>query len=440
MSTRELVRTRGPLLRSLPLLLASAAVVLTAAKAKQCVPTPQELICEADSDCGGPAPEGVTCEGGWACIDASCEWVCDPIEPVCYSSSECGPGQHCSVDDGVCDPPAGCWDGNCFAACAGTCVDDQQAFCYSDYDCPKGQICEYGYTPMGADGGAAGAAAPWCPPCDDPTQPCDCGGVPMQGVCVDAPAPEVCDGMDNDGDGLVDEDGVCGGECWSDYDCPSGWTCEGAAEDCAYPTDADPATGVAIPCYMPPGQCTPPTQECWSDWDCPEGSFCETSPDYYCPPCDPNGVCAPCLPPWGYCTKGAEEICDGLDNDGDGWVDEDEVCGPAMCWTDSDCPKGQLCEFGTCPPCVPGEPCPACLIAQWGYCTGSAPELCDGIDNDKDGVVDEGCGMQDECAADSDCAKGEMCIAQGVCWDWCDPATGACGGGCGTQYLCVATP
>ena len=471
-----------------PMLLLGAIVVLTAAKSKMCVPTPTELICEADSDCGGVPP--VDCIGAWACVDGGCEFVCsvEPPPETCYSSDECGPGTHCSVDDGACDPMPGCgFDGAgmaadpiaCPAVCVGQCVPNEETPCWSDYDCPDGTVCKLNYN---YDGGTGADAAMWCPPCDDPTVPCNCEAPPM-GVCV-AAQKEICDGIDNDCDGLVDEGGVCGNECESDWDCPAGTICEnmgGACPPCP--------PGYSCPCVELPGQCVPTGEpECVSDADCPAGFVCSVNEgDIYCPPC-PDGEYCPmyCAAPVGVCILSKEEICDGHDNDGDGLIDEGGVCGGDLCIDDMDCPDGFVCDYMGCPPCPPGAICPTCLVAAGqcvpasngdcmsdsecgpgmfcsvqgsdclpckdpnqpcpmicmapiGTCLPYSPEVCDGLDNDGDGMVDEGgvCGTSGQCNADFDCGPGEICQAVDVCWDECDP-NGNCWGGCGIEFICTA--
>ena len=199
---------------------------------------------------------------------------------------------------------------------------------------------------------------------------------------------EVCDGADNDCDGLTDESDAsaaapCGsqlGECAGthgeivctggvlvcDQEIPLEQCGSGADEDCDGVADEADCTDV------PPGQ-TEVVVSCGSDvGECKSGTMT----------CDLTGVCGPCA---GALLPAAKELCNGLDDDCDGAVDV------ACAW----------CDDGAKKPCTPpglDDSCAdtgvsVCQSGAWGPCISNQPpaEICDGLDNDCNGSVDETC-------------------------------------------------
>lgn len=204
------------------------------------------------------------------------------------------------------------------------------------------------------------------------------------GSCVSA-AGEVCgNGLDDDGDGLIDED--CGSACAADADCAAGELCvrgvcqpSGAAEVCDNGLDDDGDGMIDEGC--------PPPSACAADADCARGEVCVS----------------------GVCQVGTEICGNGIDDDHDGLVDEWDAC---PCASDADCAMGMICSSAGM--CVgsdadgDGHAAPADCDDHDARVHPGAAESCNGLDDDCDGVIDEAaCGAA--CRSDADCAMGEIC-------------------------------
>jgi alpha-tubulin suppressor-like RCC1 family protein len=306
-------------------------------------------------------------------------------------------------------------DNDGVTSCGGDCNDDNGIVN------PNAQeVCDAG----SVDENCSGAANEGCDCVNGATKSCGSDvGECQQGVqtCADGkwggcsnviePAIEACDSLDNDCDGLVDDsadvadadgDGVAAlcGDC-NDNDntisptaaeiCDAGnvdENCSGAVnEGCNCLNGDTQACGANV------GSCVPGTQDCLAgQWgEClggvnpsPEGNQCNDDDD------DCNGIAddlggvfdadqdgfSVCQDDYddnnAAINPGAVEVCDGIDNNCDGAIDdlEDLKCGVGACAKDI-------------PACVDGVP-GTCDLME-----GASDEICDNIDNDCDGLTDE---------------------------------------------------
>ncbi len=339
---------------------------------------PEDESCDGeDNDCDGEVDEDLTqacgssegacqqgtqqCQdGSWgACSDkiGSSQETCNGEDDDCDGQTDEGLTQSCGKSQGICSQGTRqCQNGQWGTCQGGTRAgQDGPPNCDGrDNDCDgqmdEGCDCRTGSTRSCGTGTGQ---------CQKGTQTCQNGTWgPCQGSV--GKSAEVCDGRDNDCDGQIDENVTrpCGnstGQCQKGTEvCQQGtWsscqgnrtssqeTCDGQDNDCDGQVDE-----------LGPQSCGKSTGQCQQGQrTCENGS-------------------------WSSCQGGTEpskEMCDGRDNDCDGQVDElnSQSCGTST---------GQ-CQQGT----------RSCTSGSWTSCQGKqgpSAEICDGLDNDCDGQVD----------------------------------------------------
>jgi Putative metal-binding motif len=256
---------------------------------------------------------------------------------------------------------------------------------------------------------------------------CKCGGCAADyydpdkdGICEyycvkadpNATTDATCDHLDDDCDGVKDEDvdlcsstdncGKCGGKCFSLHSTPV----------CVH-TGTDPCGPANTQCQLKACDCTGPGH-CWWDLDKSYATGCEYQCDL---------------------THGGVEVCgDGLDNDCDGKIDEaDDLSGdPAIgvsCFGDPDGECGTQAHAGITQ-CIGNK---VSCVGPSVLHQGEVLETCNGKDDDCNGKVDDNstdvggsCGVSNVFP----CTLGKQQCVSGalVCIGAIDPKMETCNG------------
>ena len=368
--------------------------------------TPAPEVCDrVDNDCDGQTDEGLP--ACCVCGNGKCEKACEDIFSCPEDCTiECG-NKKCDLGENPSNCPEDCCGGCGDGVCTGYACGENTTTCKADCGTACGNhVCDKGETPQSCaedckwkycgnrvcdpeDGGPLGCpedCAATCGNCECEggenwlTCPIDCGycGDGTCSPCAErnetpttcpqdcSQGIEVCNGKDDDGDGHVDEEGAAG--------------CQPYHLD----EDSDGHGVAAKKCLCAP----------LAPYTAPDETDCNDKD--------------PAVHP------GATEICNGVDDNCDGTIDEMDAQGCVAHFLDVD-----KDGFGSATNACLCEPSGFYTAMFGGDCNDNDPsvnpaaaELCNGRDDNCNGSTDEGLACQ-LCKKDLDCPAGQHCDPDG---------------------------
>ncbi len=466
-------------------------------------------VCDEAADACVPQPvaDGTSCDDGQFCTetDVCAAGVCGGAPRDCS-----GEGDQCNT--GTCDEATD--------ACVTTPVTDGVA-CDDGLYCNTGETCQAGACTggapraCGAQGGSCrdgvcDEAADACTgdpvadgtPCDDSLF-CTTGDQCQAGNCVGGPEPD-CSSADGSCQvGVCDENlNACaprqamnGTTCDDGRFCTTVDTCmSGSCLGGGPPRDCSASTG-GDACLI--ASCDMTLDRCVTMQDVNNPTCCNPAVDA---DLDGSNECDDCNDTNAAIRPGGTELCNGVDDDCDGAIDEDfdgdsdgfSVCAmdPAIFDCDDANPnvnpgRPEVCDDGAggltgngvdddcdgyvdegCNPCTTTDADNDGASECDGDCDDTddtrypgAPEICDGLDNDCNAFTVDNCGVSDPCNFDGDgdfgndadvceedflCAcivnRSGQCQGDYRCTSFCNSSrTGAIGDGCEADQVCNLT-
>jgi len=359
----------------------------------------------------------------------------DPCDPEEMFVGRQGVGEEC---DGFweCKEGLRCIDFLNSGVCAETAVEGE--FCYSDFECTEGLVCDYG-AGLCTPGASSGEPCAFL----DPTRP-----VPGSET-IRCAAGLSCDSTTDTCSGGDCSPGAPCGDISSDSDCPEGFYCvvnEAGGATCRTPVAPGDYCNKDLDCST--GYCDPFASTCGNRLA--NGVICDFSEECQSAFCDFNtSTCAPTVGAGQPCPSFSDEECSG------GYCNTDDPAAPvcdAYAGEGQPCPlgfecdaeQGLSCADGTCrlTPFPNGTTCFDSFQCESQVCFADecGPGAAFGAACSNDGML-EPCMLGGFCDISpgetmGTCTElrrsGEACERTEQCWGECVVRYG--------QFMCDATP